>query len=399
MQTNKKPEFGILNGVKILSVSTMIAGPFAPGLFADHGADVIHVESANQADTMRAFGNAWAMEHRNQRTIALDVPSPEGKEIICKLLKDTDIFFESSKALTWTKWGLSDEVLWEINPALVIVHVSGFGQTGDPEYLTYTSYDPIGQAFSGFMCMNGMPEPLPPMSVGPYASDYYTGFTAAWSSLAALHRATKTGKGESIDVTQFESQARCSSGYTIDGFNNGVKPLRRGNDHMGLMVNKCSDGQYVVIVPVGPTILRNMLGVLGLQDDPDYVKLPPILPLEGPPPIMKFHKTIKEFCDNNTAYDVEQAFRKAQVPCSLVMEFDDMLKNPHYIARDTIVEWNDPKLGNIKGIGVVPKFVKHPGQIVTGSPTYGMHNEEVLSELGYSEQDIKELYAKKVINK
>lgn len=400
MTTNETPSRGILNGVKVLSVTSVVAGPFAPALFSEHGADVIHVENAQAPDTLRAFSDAWSMEHRNQKGIAMDVASPEGKEIIGKLLKEMDIFFESSKAGTWSKWGMTDEALWEINPRLVIVHVSGFGQTGDPEYLKLTSYDPIGQAFSGFMALNGMPDPHPPLSVGPYACDYTTGFTAAWSALAALLRARQTGKGESIDVSQYESMARVTGGCPIDGFNKDIQAPRRGNLHLGLSVYKCKDGKWIVIVPVGATILKRMITVFGIGDDPDYETLPPVFSLEDPrPPATKFFKAMETFCAQHDSLKVQEMLRENQVPCSQIMEYSDMLTNPQYQARNTIIEWDDPKLGTIKGIGVVPKFTHNPGQVTSGSPTYGMHNEEVLQGLGYTEDQINTLYEKKIINR
>ena len=397
---NGKPEFGILNGIKVLSVTSVVAGPFAPALFAEHGADVIHVENAAMPDTVRVFSETWSMEHRNQRGIALDIDSPEGKEIIIKILKNVDIFFESSKAGTWSKWGLTDEALWEINPALVIVHVSGFGQTGAPEYEPLTSYDPIGQAFSGFMALNGMPDPLPPMSVGPYLCDYVTGFTAAWSSLAALLRAKMTGKGESIDISQYESLARITGGYSIDGLNKGLQHPRRGNDHLGLCVYRCSDEKWVVIVPVGVPILKRLVAAIGMGDDPDYEKVPPVFSIDGSyPPAVKFFEKLKAYCAERPSLEVQSLLRQAQVPISVVMEYKDMPENPQYKARGTIIEWDDPKLGAIKGVGVAPKFIRNPGQVVSGAPTYGMHNENVLQELGYTEDQIKALYEKRVLNK
>ena len=399
MENSQTLRSGILAGVKVLSVTSVVAGPFAPGLFSEHGADVIHVENAQMPDTLRAFGETWSMEHRNQRTIALDVASAEGKKIITRLLKNCEIFFESSKARTWDKWGFTDEALWQINPALVIVHVSGYGQSGDPDYLAYTSYDPIGQAFSGFMALNGMPDPLPPLSIGPYACDYVTGLTAAWASLAALLRARQTGRGESIDVSQYESMARITGGYPIEGFNKGIQHPRRGNTHLGLSVYKCRDDKWIVIVPVGATILRRIVEAIGLDNDPDFDRLPPVFAPGGGPLAVKFFEVLEAFCQAHSSDEVQDRLRTAQIPCSKVMEFSDMLANSQYRARNTIIRWNDPKLGEIQGIGVVPKFSRHPGAIESGSPAYGMHNEAVLGELGYDEEEIQRLYEQRIINK
>ena len=154
------PNFGPLNGVRVVHCSQSLAGPFAASLMADLGADVIWVESAVGQDVSRiAPGMAAQLDRRNMRTIKLNVNTPAGKEVLLRLVREADIFLEASKPGQYKKWGLTDEVLWQANPKLVIAHVSGFGQTGDPAYVSRPSFDPIGQAFSGFAAVNGMPEP------------------------------------------------------------------------------------------------------------------------------------------------------------------------------------------------------------------------------------------------
>lgn len=173
MWENKNlPQFGCLQGIKVVHATASMAGPFAAQLLADYGADVIWLENALAPDLSRtAFNYGMEAERRNQRNLALNIPSPEGKEIFLSLVKDADIFLESSKTGQWEKWGLSDDVLWGVNPKLVICHVSGFGQTGLKEYTSRPSYDMIAQAFSGFEAANMNPE-TPPYAVGPYAGDY-----------------------------------------------------------------------------------------------------------------------------------------------------------------------------------------------------------------------------------
>ena len=144
MKHSEMPVFGNMQGVRVVGTGTSIAGPVACSLFAEQGADVIQIESTKAKDMVRSIGDIWSAEHRNNRTIALNIRSQEGEEVLRRLLKETDILIEGSKGGTWDRWGLSDEVLWEIKPDLVIVHISGYGQTGDPEYVNRGSYDPIG---------------------------------------------------------------------------------------------------------------------------------------------------------------------------------------------------------------------------------------------------------------
>jgi len=154
-QTKEVPGNGPLAGVKVLSTGSVVASPYSSMLFAEAGATVIHAESTSVPDTCRAIKYAWNQEHRNELGLALNIPTPEGQEVFLKLIKWADIWFESSKGGTYEKWGLSDDVLHEVNPKLVIVHVCGFGQEGDPVYVSRASYDAIGQAFGGYMYING----------------------------------------------------------------------------------------------------------------------------------------------------------------------------------------------------------------------------------------------------
>lgn len=397
MKVADMPKFGILRGIKVLNCSSVLAAPFACALFSDHGADVIHVESAKATDVLRGHGRSYSMEHRNQRNLALDMSSPEGKEIIEKLIKDCDIFVESSKAGTWANWGLDDEYLWKIKPDLVIAHVSGYGQSGDPEYVKKPAYDMVGQAFSGYIALNGMAEA--PLVVKPYTCDYFTGFTVAWSCLAALLNARKTGKGESIDVAMYEAMARVQTGFPLIGFNDGVQPPRLGNGDPQIatdVIYKTKDEQFVVIITV--VVPQSFIELIGLGNDPDFNPAGYIKRAEARAP--KYMQAVRDFVAAHTLDEVIPLLEKAKVACGPILDYKSMLNNSQYKARNTIVEWHDPiSNSDIKGIGVVPKFAKNPGQIFRGSPTYGMDNEDVLSEIGLSEEVIKNLYEKGILAK
>ena len=148
----QQPKFGPLSGVKVINAALSVAGPFAAQLMAEWGADVLWLENVKTRDIVRNGTGYFAeAERKNERSMPLNIPTPEGKEILFKLLKETDIYIEASKGGQYDRWGLSDEVMWEANPKLVIVHISGFGQTGLPEYVRRGSYDPIAQAFGCYM--------------------------------------------------------------------------------------------------------------------------------------------------------------------------------------------------------------------------------------------------------
>lgn len=403
MKKSEMPKFGNLQNVKVLSAGGVIAGPVASSFFAEQGADVIQLESTLAPDMLRNFGDAWSAEHRNKRSLVLNIPTPEGKKILSRLVQWCDILIESSKGGTWDKWGLSDDVLWRINPRLVIAHVSGFGQTGHPDYVSRGSFDPIGQAFSGFMAINGEPDPAPPYAAKPFTCDYIAALFTAWACLAALIRVRETGVGESIDIAQYETLARLQGNFLLEGLNYGKQPPRMGNkDLLSALENvqKCKDGNWVMLGLGGAGVLKRVEALLGLADDPDFAEPHSVIFKTDGARAEKFVKAVVEFCQSHTAEEVETILNKAQVPCSRIMTYQMMLEDPHYQARNTIVEWYDPNTNRtIKGIGVIPKFKNNPGQIFRGGPTYGMDNEDVLSELGFSEEEIKTFYEKGIIKK
>ncbi len=403
MKKSEIPKFGNLQGLKVITSGSAIAGPFAGALFAEQGAEVIYLENTTVPDMFRMFGDVWSSEHRNERTMALDIQSPEGREILVKLVQWCDILIESSKGGTWAKWGLTDEFLWGINPKLVITHVSGFGLTGDPDYIKRGSFDPIGQAFSGYMAINGEPEPAPPYAPKPFTGDYVTALNTTWATLAALYRTQQTGVGESVDVAQYECLVRIQGNFLLEGVNSGKQPPRMGNKDLKSAlenVQKCQDGNYVMLALGGGAVLRRVEKLWGLDGDPDFQEPHTVIFKEDGPRAEKFVKAAVEFCRTHTAEEVDRIMNENQIPCSIVMTYDKMLDNPQYKARETITEWYDEIGGRrIKGVAPIPRFRNNPSQIFRSGHTYGMDNEDVLSELGYSENEIKAFYDKGVIKK
>ncbi len=404
MKHNEIPVFGNLQGVRVLSSGTNIAGPVACSLLGEQGADVIQIESTAAHDILRNIGEAWTVEHRNNRTIALNIRSEQGEAVLKKLVAKADILVESSKGGTWAKWGLTDEVLWEINPKLVIAHVSGYGQSGDPEYVSRGSFDPIGQAFSGFLAVNGMPDPEPPLHAKPYTCDYITALFTAWAVTAALYRARETGKGESVDVAQYEVMARIQADYMMDGLNKGRQAPRMGiygNAVCALPnVQRCKDGNYIMTGIGGVPVFRSLEKLLGLESDPDFAEPHGTIDRDEHPRSDKIVKAMADFCASHTAEEANDLLNQYKVPCSVVMTYEMMAKHPHYQARETFTTWHDPITErDVKGINTIPVFKQNPSRIFRGGPTYGMDNEDILAEFGYSEAEIADMYDKGVIKK
>ncbi len=404
MKLTEMPVFGNMQGIRVIGTGTSIAGPVACSLFAEQGADVIQIESTKAPDLVRSIGDIWSVEHRNNRTIALNIRSAEGDEILRKLLATSDILIEGSKGGTWDKWGLSDEALWLINPKLVIVHISGYGQTGDPEYVSRASYDPIGQAFSGFMVTQGEPAPRPPVIIKPYTCDYITAIFASWAASVALFNANRTGKGESVDVAQYEVMVRIQADYLTNGLNYGIQAPRMGiygNDVVALPnVQICGDGNYVITAIGGVRNFRILERLLGLEGDPDFAEPHAVINKSHGPRAEKIVKAMTDFCMAHSAEEVNDILNEHQLPCSVIMTYEMMARNSHYEARGTFTSWYDPiKDRELKGVNTIPFFKNNPSRIFRGGPVYGADNDDILEELGYSAADIDAMYEKEVLKK
>lgn len=412
MKKNEFPKFGNLHGLKVINASSVIAGPFVCELFAEQGADVIELESVKAPDMYRMYGDAWSMDRRNQRMMTLNIPSDEGKEILFRLIKDADVLVESSKGGTWEKWGLTDDILWSHNPALVILHITGFGSYGDPDYVNKASFDPIGQAFSGYSNLNGFPD-TPPSVTKPFTGDFMTGLMGAWAVLAAVINAKETGEGDSIDCCQFEALVRLQGATLSDGINHGIQPPRIGNeDLVGACAGaqKCKDGYCQVSVGgFGP--VKKLVEFFGFADDPDFQPLGTYASITRspgckslneplPPRAAKFRAALDTWCAEHTVAEVNETFSNMKVPVSPHMTYEMMLEDPHYKAREVFIESYDPITDKtVKQVNMIPRFKKHPGQIVRGGAKYDTDTADVMAELGYSAEDIEEKYAKGILNK
>ncbi|ACL18374.1 L-carnitine CoA-transferase [Desulfitobacterium sp. LBE] len=400
MKSSEIPKFGPLSGVKVISCGLSVAGPFAAAMMADFGADVIFVESPIVKDQFRTTDSLSYLnkDRRNHRAIVLDVVKPEGKEIFLSLLKDADIFIENSKAGTWDKRGLGDEELWKVNPKLVITHISGYGQTGEPEYLSRGSYDSIGQAFSGFMNMNGEPDGLPAPAPA-YMGDYVAGLTGSWATLAAYINAQKTGVGESIDCAQFEALLMIQAGFPSDWINYKIERKRSGASSptfAGCQPYKCQDG-YVYTFFLSTLTLQKGLPLLGLEfGSPDFPS-DKYAVFKGTPGAELLHQRLEEFCAVRTVMEAEKELNAHGIVSSAIITYQTMYDHPHYKARGVFQEYDAFEGGKFIAPAIAPRLKNNPGKVWRAAPSYGKDNEDVLEELGYSSEQIKDFYAKNIL--
>jgi crotonobetainyl-CoA:carnitine CoA-transferase CaiB-like acyl-CoA transferase len=392
------PLFGALQGLTVVDTGTVVAAPFACELAAEAGAQVIRI-SLPDPDILElspyrlhngeaSVSTWWAQENRNKLDMVLDLTMPESKEILGALLARADIWIESSRPGTYSeRLGLTDEWALGNNPRLVVVHVSGFGQDGDPGTFMRASYDVIGQAFSGFMGINGDPDG-PPMKSNPYANDYVTALFALWSALAAYISVQRTGRGQVVDVAQYECQFKLLACVVMDYLMLGEEHPRTGNnDPSGLQpygIYPTGDG-YISIGAMGGPFLRLKQVVPGLDQDKLQTIVDQIVHAE------EIRQLVVDWLADRSADEAQQILNAHNIPCSKVMAVSDIARNPHYRAREMLIEWDDDIGGTIQGTGLVPKFSGTPSRVWRGAPTRGKDTEAVLDWLGYDESRIAAL--------
>lgn len=399
------PEFGPLSGVRVLNSSISIAGPICADMMADWGADVIWVENSKSPDISRGgTGTTVDQDRRNMRNISMDVLSPEGKEAFTRLLANSDIFIEASKPGQYDKWGFSDETLWEINPSLVIVHISGFGQTCDPEYYGRASYDPIAQAYGGMMYINSLPSDDALAAVMPTVADYLTGHIACAAALASYSRVLRGGKGESIDMAQYEAVLRCCACWGPDEWNLGHR-FDRANNHLGnagtagYRSYTCQDGNMVYILVLGPGVLKTTFEFLGLPYGTEEVPVGTFRVDESTLQGQMLDKALREYFGSHDADVAEKEMAALGIPIAQVLSYDQMIGHPLFESRNTIAEYEKVNGDKFLGVNVVPKFKTNPCRVWRGGPSVGCDNEDVLAEIGLSEEEIAAMYERKVIVK
>ena len=399
------PPFGPLEGIRVLESARFVAGPWAATYLGEFGARVIHVEGppfeppyADPTRTLRpvlegsspdeTVSESWVQYSRNKLSVGLDLRRPEGRDLFLKLAAQSDIWIESSRPGTYDKLGLSDGELWRANPRLTIVHVSGYGRTGQPDRLAAPSYDLTAQAYSGYLSLQGNPDPDPPMRSGTALNDTVTGLSAATAGLMGYLHAIRTGRGQSVDVAQYETFFILLENLALDYFMRGVVRSRHGSAHARLHpydVHRARDGWVVVAAPT-PEAWSQLKEVIGFSDpafdDRDY-RLSHREPVD---------RAIADFCRSRTREELEAIGRTHDVAITRVFDIADLARDPHFREREMFVEWDDPVAGRVKGAGVAPKFSDTPGGVWRGAPWLGQDNRRVFVELlGLSDAELDAL--------
>lgn len=395
--------FGALNGVKVIDLTQMLAGPYCTQMLADHGADVIKIEPIigeesrktgpfSSTDTLRAFGGYYASVNRNKRSLALDLKHPDAREVLMKLIDSADVVVENFRAGVMDRLGLSYELLQERNPKLVYAAIRGFGdpRTGQSPYVNWPAFDVVAQAMGGLMQING-PDPATPMKVGPGVGDLMPAAMCAFGIASALLHAHKTGKGQFVDVCMVDSVLSLCERIVHQHSFEGAVPHPEGNRHpllapFGLF--RAADG-YVTIAAHTDPLWAELCRLLGRDDlitDPRTATRDARVQhrdvvyneLEG----VTAQKTKKELAD----------ILGGKIPFGPVQDITEIIADPHYAVRAMIESVPHPGMADpIQVAGIPVKMTGTPGRVVSRAPLLGEHTDEVLGEIGLSAQDIQTL--------
>jgi formyl-CoA transferase len=388
---------GPLSGLRVLDIATVFAGPFAAALLGDMGATVLKVEMPGVGDPLRSLGPfqgntslTWAASARNKQSMTLDLKSPEGQEILISLLAKQDILIENFRPGTLDKWGLTIDRLRTANPDLIVVHISGYGQTGP--YGSKAGFGTPATAFSGYAHINGYPD-RPPVLPSVSLVDYLTGMFGALGALAAVYQLKVSGgPAEEVDAALYESIFRMLEVVVAEYDALGTVRERTGNELAASCpagIYQAKDGHWVVITTSTERTFARLAEAMDRPDmltDPRYSTNRERLTRRS-----EMNQLLSDWTGTYTREELQKRLDDFSVPHSLVYDIADIFKDEHYAARDMLVEVSHPTLGKVTLPGVVPKFSENPGSIRNAGPLMGEHTTSVLTDLGYTAEQIADL--------
>ncbi len=398
-----KPE--ALQGLKVVECATVIAAPLCGRLMADFGAEIIHVEHPKKGDHLRQFGVTvdginpfWKYYSRNKKLITLDISKSKGREVLIRLLKDADVFIENFRPGRLEEWGIRYEDLSQINPGLIMVRVTGFGQYGP--YSSQPGFGTLMEAMSGFAAMTGEPDGPPTLPQFALA-DSFAGFYAATAIMFAIYYrdVIGTGKGQMIDVSIWESL------YSMVGPNavvyglTGEPQKRIGNRSTGSSPRntyRTKDSHWVAIAGSTQTIAARLFAVMGrsnLIEDPRFnTNMNRIQNADA------IDEIVGKWVVEHTLEEVVEILRDNEVPVGPVYDIRDIIKDPHAKAREMVIESPDGDRETLLMEGIFPKMGLTPGAVRHAGKRMGADNDEIyLGRLGISKEEAEELSEEGII--
>ncbi|PAW65836.1 MAG: formyl-CoA transferase [Opitutia bacterium Tous-C1TDCM] len=402
MPPGMSPQPQALAGVRVVEMGQLIAGPFVGKTLGEFGAEVIKIEPPVDGDPLRQWrllegGTSlwWQVQSRNKQSLALDVRTAQGQEIARRLIGECDVLIENFRPGTMEKWGLGWEVLHEINPGLIMLRISGYGQTGP--YRDLPSFGAIGEAMGGLRHLTGQPGQIP-VRCGISIGDTLAALHGTIGALLALHhRKVNGGTGQVIDVALHESVFNTMESMLPEYSARGVVRAPAGSALPGIAPTnayRCRDG-VVLIAGNGDAIFTRLMSVIGRDDlgrRPD---------LAGNPGRVKaaaeLDEAIGEWTVRRTVADALAQMGAASVPAGRIYDIADIAADPHYRARDMILNQHTRQGFDVEVPGIVPKLLSTPGAIRSPAPVLGEHTRDILLGLGFSAEQQEQLKAEGVI--
>jgi formyl-CoA transferase len=392
-----------LQGVKVIELGTLIAGPFCARLLAEFGAEVIKIEPPGGGDPLRKWRKLhdgtslwWYAQARNKKSVTLDLKHPEAQEIVRKLARDADIVIENFRPGAMEKWGLGWNELSSINPRLIMIRLSGFGQTGP--YRDRPGFGAIAESMGGLRYVTGHPDRAP-VRVGVSIGDSIAALHGVIGALMALHhRNVNGGRGQYVDVALYEAVFNLMESVLPEYDMFGFVRERSGASLPGIVPSNTyvtRDGKYVVIGANADSIFKRMMNAIGRPDLAGDASL-----AHNDGRVARTEEIEKVIGDWVAAHDLDHVLgvlEKADVPSGKIYDIADIVRDPHYAAREMIRSHRLKDGTTLKLPGIVPKLSDTPGETKWIGPALGEHTAEVLAALGYGDEQQRELKKRGVI--
>jgi len=391
-----------LANLKVIEMGQLIAGPFAAKTLGDFGADVIKIEAPIVGDALRKWrllkdGTSvwWQVQSRNKRSLSLDLKLVEAQEIIRSLVKEADILIENFRPGTLESWGLDPQDLLQINPKLIVLRISGYGQTGP--YRDKPGFGVVAEAMGGLRHLTAEPGRTP-VRVGISIGDTLAALHGVIGILLALQERHSSGKGQVIDIALYEAVFNCMESLLPEYSAFGEVREAAGSALPGIAPSnayQCQDGRYVLIAGNGDSIFKRLMQVIGRED---LAKDAELGSNDGRVKrVDELDQAIGIWASQMSAEQVLEALDQASVPAGKIFTVEDIARDPHYHARG-IIETIKMKDGSALQVpGIVPKLSRTPGSIKSLAPEVGEQTDQILSEIGLTIQQIAALKDKGIV--
>ena len=401
--SNTPPTQKPLQGVKVIELGTLIAGPFCSRILAEFGAEVIKIETPGEGDPLRSWRKVyegtslwWYLQARNKQSLTLNLKQPEAVEILKKLVAQADIVVENFRPGVLEKLGVGWDVLSAINPGLVMVRLSGFGQTGP--MAQQPGFGAIGESMGGLRYVTGFSD-RPPVKTGVSIGDSIAALWAAIGALMALrHKEVNGGKGQVVDVALYEAVFAMMESLVPEFDVFGFVRERTGNVMPGITpsnTHTTKDGKHLIVGANGDAIFRRCMEVIGRSD----LAADPVLQTNAgrDTRATELYGVIDDWVARHDEVDVLKLLGDAGVPASRIYSVEDMFGDPQFLAREMLKSAQLPDGKPFRMPGIVPKLTETPGEVVHIGPALGADTQDILLSLGYSVEDVSDLRQKGII--